>query len=69
MAGVPMTIGSRFLPGFVPIMDPTVAEWLLDAGATTVGKLDMDSFGMGGANETSGHRPAGVHPSLALAVL
>lgn len=53
LAGVPMTNGSRLLPGFVPNVDATVAERLLDAGATIVGKLNMDSFGMGGTNETS----------------
>ena len=53
LAGVPMTNGSRLLPGFVPSLDATVAERLLDAGASIVGKLNMDSFGMGGTNETS----------------
>ena len=53
VAGIPMTNGSRLIPGFVPSLDATVAERLLDAGATIVGKLNMDSFGMGGTGETS----------------
>lgn len=57
VAGVPMTNGSRLLPEYVPRVDATVTERLLDAGATIVGKLNMDSFGMGGTNETSDFGP------------
>ena len=53
LAGVPMTNGSGLIPGFVPGVDATVARRLLDAGATVVGKLNMDSFAMGGTSETS----------------
>ena len=42
---------------YVPGIDATVTERLLDAGATIVGKLNMDSFGMGGTNETSDFGP------------
>ena len=57
VAGVPMTNGSRLLAEYVPGIDATVTERLLDAGATIVGKLNMDSFGMGGTNETSDFGP------------
>ena len=57
VAGVPMTNGSRLLAEYVPSVDATVTERLLDAGATIVGKLNMDSFGMGGTNETSDFGP------------
>ena len=53
LAGVPMTNASHLLPGFVPSVDATVAERLLEAGADIVGKLNMDSFAMGGTSETS----------------
>lgn len=53
LAGVPMTNASLLLPGFVPSVDATVAERLLDAGAEIVGKLNMDAFAMGGTSETS----------------
>ena len=53
VAGVPMTNGSRLIPEYVPGFDATVTERLLSAGATIVGKLNMDSFGMGGTGETS----------------
>ena len=57
VAGVPLTNGSRLLAEYVPRVDATVTERLLDAGATIVGKLNMDSFGMGGTNETSDFGP------------
>ena len=53
LAGVPMTNASHLLPGYVPSLDATVAERLLDAGAEIVGKLNMDAFAMGGTSETS----------------
>ena len=54
VAGIPMTCGSRILSeGFVPDVDAVVVERLLDAGATIVGKLNQDEFGMGGTGQTS----------------
>jgi amidase len=53
LAGVPMTNGSRLLQHFVPDVDATVVERLLDAGAIIVGKLNMDDFGFAGTGETS----------------
>jgi amidase len=53
LAGVPMTNGSRLLQHFVPDVDATVVERLLDAGAVITGKLNMDDFGFAGTGETS----------------
>ena len=51
--GVPMTNGSRLLEGFVPEIDATVVDRLLDAGAIIVGKLNMDDWSFSGTGETS----------------
>ena len=53
LAGIPMTNASRLMHEYVPSIDATVAERLLDASATIVGKLNMDNFSMGGTSETS----------------
>ncbi len=67
LAGVPMTLGSAFMDGYVPDIDATVVTRLLDAGATIVGKLNMDDFsraglGMGTGLGTYG-RPRNPHAS------
>ena len=58
LAGVPMTNGSRLMDGYVPSMDATVVERILDAGGTIVGKLNMDSFSFGAGGESSEFGPA-----------
>ena len=77
--GVPTTCGSAMLAEYEPPYDATVVESILDAGATIVGKTNMDEFGMGTTTETSafgvtdnpaapGHVPGGSSGGSAAAV-
>lgn len=47
------TSASKMLADFVPQYESTVTQKLLDAGAVSLGKLNMDEFAMGSSNETS----------------
>ena len=46
---------SKILTGFKAPYNATVVEKLASAGAVTLGKLNMDEFAMGSANESSHH--------------
>ncbi|MBL8807344.1 MAG: Asp-tRNA(Asn)/Glu-tRNA(Gln) amidotransferase subunit GatA [Rhodospirillales bacterium] len=55
--GVQTTAASRILEGFKPPYESTVTQNLFDAGASMLGKLNMDEFAMGSANITSHFGP------------
>ncbi|HYM32895.1 MAG TPA: Asp-tRNA(Asn)/Glu-tRNA(Gln) amidotransferase subunit GatA [Candidatus Cybelea sp.] len=51
--GVRTTAASKILDGFVPTYESTVTQNLWNAGATLLGKANLDEFAMGSSNETS----------------
>ena len=51
--GVLTSCGSKILNGFKAPYNATVVEKLAAAGAVSLGKLNMDEFAMGSANESS----------------
>ncbi len=51
--GIETTCASKILEGFNPIYSATVVEKLRKAGMVTIGKVNMDEFAMGSANENS----------------
>ncbi|MDP3846349.1 MAG: Asp-tRNA(Asn)/Glu-tRNA(Gln) amidotransferase subunit GatA [Pseudomonas sp.] len=51
--GVRTSCGSKMLDNFIAPYNATVVEKLADAGCVTLGKLNMDEFAMGSANESS----------------
>ena len=55
--GVLTSCASKILTGFKAPYDATVVEKLAAAGAVSLGKLNMDEFAMGSANESSHYGP------------
>lgn len=47
LAGVPMTLSSRFMEGYFPEIDATLVTRILDAGGDIVAKCNMDPFSHG----------------------
>jgi aspartyl-tRNA(Asn)/glutamyl-tRNA(Gln) amidotransferase subunit A len=54
---IPSTAGSRILEGYRPPYTATAVRNLVQAGATLLGKTNMDEFAMGSSNENSGYGP------------
>ena len=57
LAGVPMMNGASTLEGYVPDLDATVAQRILDAGGTIVGKSVCEYFCFSGGSHTSASGP------------
>ena len=57
VAGLPATCGSRILDGYVPPDTATAVARLEAAGATVVGKTNLDEFAMGSSTEHSAFHP------------
>ena len=57
LAGVPMMNGAATLEGYVPDIDATVVQRILDAGGTIVGKAHCESFCLSGGSHTNATGP------------
>lgn len=53
LAGVPMMNGASTLEGYMPDIDATVVERILDAGGTIIGKAHCEYFCLSGGSHTS----------------
>jgi aspartyl-tRNA(Asn)/glutamyl-tRNA(Gln) amidotransferase subunit A len=55
--GMPTTAGSRILEGYEPPYTAAAVRRLREAGASVLGKTNMDEFAMGSSNENSAYGP------------
>ena len=57
LAGVPMMNGSSTMEGYMPEIDATLVQRILDAGGTVLGKATCENFCMSGGSHTSATGP------------
>ena len=57
IAGIPLTLGSAVMEGFVPSVDAIVIDRLLRAGAELVAITNMDDFAFSGGGDSSAYGP------------
>jgi amidase len=57
LAGVPMMVGAQLLEGYVPDVDATVVERILDAGGEIAGKAVCEYYCVSGGSHTSESGP------------
>lgn len=57
LAGVPMMNGAATLEGYMPDIDATVVQRILDAGGTIVGKAHCENFCLSGGSHTNATGP------------
>jgi amidase len=57
LAGVPMMNGAATLEGYVPDIDATVVQRILDAGGTVLGKAHCESYCLSGGSHTGATGP------------
>jgi amidase len=57
LAGVPMMNGAATMEGYIPDVDATVVQRVLDAGGTIVGKAHCEAFCLSGGSHTNSTGP------------